>query len=116
MNSRSLKLDEFIAECRFGGEWEVSYTDGTHLKEGEYVKLGDITIEASEEIVQRDPILPFTFRPVKDQQIECRLSELPQGRQSNKSSERIHTRSTCRQYGTNRSSTSNVLHDGRADY
>ena len=81
MNSRSLKLDEFIAEYRFWDEWEISYTDGTHLKEDEYVKLGDITIEASEEIVQRDPILPFTFRPVTDQQIECRFSELPQGKQ-----------------------------------
>ena len=81
MDSRSLKLDEFIAEYRFWGEWEISYTDGTHLGAKEYVKLGDIIIEASEEIAQRDPILPFTFRLVTDQQIECRFSELPQGKQ-----------------------------------
>ena len=79
MDSCSLKLDEFIAEYRFWGEWEISYTDGTHLKENEYVKLGDITIGASEEIAQDYPILPFTFRPVTDQQIKCRFSELPQG-------------------------------------
>ena len=81
MDSRLLKLDEFIAEYRFWGEWEISYTDGTHLGKKEYVKLGDIIIEASEEIAQRDPILPFTFRPVTDEQIECRFSELPQGKQ-----------------------------------
>ena len=78
MDSQALKLDNFIAKYRFFGKWEVSYTDGTHLKENEYVKLGDITIEASEEIAQRDPILPFTFRPATDQQIECCLSQFTQ--------------------------------------
>ena len=76
MVKRLLKLDDFIAEYRFWGEWEVSYTDGTHLKECEYVKLGDITIDASEEIVQKYPVLPFTFCPVTVGQIECRFSEL----------------------------------------
>ena len=75
MDSRSLKLDQFIAEYRFWDEWEVSYTDGTHLKENEYVKLGDIIIEGPEAIAQRDLILPFTFRPVTDQQIECCFSK-----------------------------------------
>ena len=79
MDSRALKLDEFIAEYRFWGEWEVSYTDKTHLKEGEYVKLGDITIDASGEIAQDYPILPFTFRPVTECQIKSRFSELPDG-------------------------------------
>ena len=74
MVKRSLKLDEFIAEFPFWGEWEVSYTDGTHLKECEYVKLGELTIEASEEIAQNYPILPFSFRPATDQQIKCCLS------------------------------------------
>ena len=78
MDSRSLKLDQFIAEYRFWDEWEVSYTDGTHLKDDEYVKLGDIIIEDSEEIAQRDLILPFTFRPVTDQQIECCFSKFTQ--------------------------------------
>ena len=66
MNSRSLTLDEFIAEYteyRFWGEWEVSYTDATHLQKGEYVKLGKITIDAAEEIARAYPILPFTFSP-----------------------------------------------------
>ena len=79
MNKRLLKLDEFIAEYPFWDEWEISYTDGTHLKEKEYVKLGDITIDASEEIAQSYPILPFAFRPVTSQQIECRFRKLPQG-------------------------------------
>jgi hypothetical protein len=79
MNSRALKLDKFIAEYRFWGEWEVSYTDKTHLTEGEYVKLGDIIIDASEEIAQDYPILPFTFRPVTECQIKFRFSELPEG-------------------------------------
>lgn len=69
MDSRSLKLDEFIAEYRFSGEWEVSYTDGTHLPKKEYVKLGDITIDADED-------LPFTFSPVSEKKIKCRFSEL----------------------------------------
>ena len=81
MDSRALKLDEFIAEYRFWGEWEVSYTDGTHLEEGEYVKLGDIIIDASEEIAQDYPIVPFTFRLVTGCQIESRFSELPQGKE-----------------------------------
>lgn len=76
MDSQALKLDEFIAEYPFRGEWEVSYTDGTHLPKGEYVKLGDITIDASEEIAQAYPILPFTFCPVSAQKIECRFSAL----------------------------------------
>ena len=79
MDSRSLELSEFVAEYRFWGEWEVSYTDGTHLEKSEYVKLGDITIDVSEGIAQDYPILPFTFRPVTGQQIKCRFSELPQG-------------------------------------
>ena len=81
MNSRSLKLDEFIVECQFWGEWEVSYTDGTHLKKSEYVKLGDITIDASEETAQNYPILPFTFKPVKDQDIKRSFSDLHQGKE-----------------------------------
>ena len=76
MDSRSVKLDEFIAEYRFWGEWEVSYTDGTHLPEDEYVKLGKIIIDASEETAQNYPILPFLFLPTTDQEVECRFSEL----------------------------------------
>ena len=90
MDSRSLKLDEFITEYRLWGEWEISYTDGTHLKEEEYIKLGDITISASEEIAQSYPILPFAFRPVTSQQIEGRFRELPQGvNQANKAKKLI---------------------------
>ena len=81
MDRRSLGLDEFIAEYRFSGEWEVSYTDETHLSEDEYVKLGDITIDASEEIAQAYPILPFTFYPVSAQQIECCFSALAEKEQ-----------------------------------
>ena len=80
MDSQSLKLDEFIAEYRFCGEWKVSYTDGTHLAKDKYVKLGDITIDASEEIAQEYPILPFSFKPVTAQQIKSRFSELPEGK------------------------------------
>ena len=81
MNKRLLELEEFIAEYLFWGEWEIFYTDGTHLGEGEYVKLGDITIDASKEMAQDHPILPFTFQTVTDQQIGCRFSELPKGKQ-----------------------------------
>ncbi len=87
MDRRALKLDEFIAEYRFSGEWEVSYTDGTHLSEDEYVKLGDITIDASEETARTYPIVPFTFRPVSAQQIEncfSALAEKGQQKQSKK--------------------------------
>ena len=83
MDSRSLKLDEFIAEYRFWGEWEVSYTDGTHLPEDEYVKLGDITVDADEEIALRYPILPFTFWPVADEKIECHFSRLSKDKERN---------------------------------
>lgn len=81
MDSRALKLDEFIAEYPFSGEWEVSYTDETHLPKGEYVKLGDITIDASEETARTYPILPFTFCPVSAQDIEYRFSALAEKEQ-----------------------------------
>ena len=84
MDSRSLKLDEFIAEYQFWGEWEVSYTDGTHLPKGEYVKLGDITVDADEEIARCYPILPFTFSPVPDKKIKCRFSELSKDKKDKK--------------------------------
>ena len=80
MKSRSVKLDEFIAEYPLWGEWEVSYTDNTHLKKSEYVKLGDLKIDASELIAKEHPIQPFTFQTVPDEQIECRFSEMPQGK------------------------------------
>jgi len=76
MDSRSVTLDEFIAECPFWGDWEISYTDGTHLPKNEYVKLGEISIDASQEIAQNYPILPFVFRPATEQQIESRFSAL----------------------------------------
>ena len=80
MGKRLLKLDEFIAEYPFWGKWVVSYTDGTHLEKCEYVKLGDITINESdnesEKIAHDYPILPFTFEPVTGNEIKCRFSEL----------------------------------------
>ncbi|MYC78075.1 hypothetical protein F4X10_20120 [Candidatus Poribacteria bacterium] len=72
----SVTLDEFIASYSFWGEWEVSYTDGTHLPKDEYVKLGAITIDGSEEIAQHYPILPFTFQFATDREFEERFSEL----------------------------------------
>ena len=81
MDKRLLQLDEFIAEYPFRDEWEIFYTDGTHLGEDEYVKLGDIAIDASKEMGKDYPILPFTFQPVPNQQIECRLSELSEEQQ-----------------------------------
>lgn len=71
MNSRSLKLEEFIVEYPLWGDWEVSYTDGTHLQPNEYVKLGVVTIDASEQTARDHPILPFTFRPETSEKIEC---------------------------------------------
>lgn len=89
MDSRALKLDEFIAEYPFSGEWEVSYTDETHLPKGEYVKLGDITIDASEETARTYPILPFTFCPVSAQEIECRFAALPNGKDQAKRAQKF---------------------------
>ena len=76
MARRSLKLDEFIAEYRFWGEWEISYTDETHMKKCEYVKLGEIRIDASEETAQNYPVLPFVFLPVTDKNSEDSFSAL----------------------------------------
>lgn len=90
MVKRSLKLDEFIAEYPFWGEWEVSYTDGTHLKKCEYVRLGELAIDASEEIARDYPILPFSFRPATDQQIKCHLSCISNGEmQTNQATKEI---------------------------
>ena len=79
MDSKSVTLEQFIAAYRLWGEWEVSYTDGTHLPKNEYVKLGEMAIDASEEIARDYPILPFVFRPVTGEQLECRFSKLPKG-------------------------------------
>lgn len=76
MDSRPLKLDEFIAEYPLWGKWEISYTDGTHLSKNEYVKLGAIKIDVSKETAQDYPILPFAFWPVTSLQIECCFSNL----------------------------------------
>ncbi len=76
MRSRTLKLDEFVAEYRFWSNWEVSYTDGTHLPKDEYIKLGEIVIDESEKIAQIHPILPFTFTPLTNQQIRCNFSKI----------------------------------------
>jgi len=81
MNSRPVSLDEFIAEYRFWGDWEVSYTDKTHLPQDVYVKLGDIAIDYDEPTTQDYPVLPFTFQPVTSEQIRSRFSELEDGQQ-----------------------------------
>lgn len=93
MDSRSLKLNEFITEYPLWGEWEVFYTDGTHLPEDKYVKLGDIIVDADEEIALRYPILPFTFQPETDEKIESHLSRLSKDKgekQANRAQEIIH--------------------------
>ena len=76
MDSRSVTLDEFIAAYPLWGEWKVSYTDGTHLPENEYIKLGEITIDASKDIAEHYPVLPFTFQFATDQDFEECFSEL----------------------------------------
>ena len=83
MDSQSCTLDEFIAAYPLWGKWKVSYTDGTHLPENEYIKLGEITIDASKDIAEHYPILPFTFQFATDQDFEecfsglfCRFPEL----------------------------------------
>ena len=59
MNSRPLRLEEFIVEYPLWGDWDVSYTDGTHLRPNEYVKLGVVTIDASEQKARDYPILLY---------------------------------------------------------
>ena len=73
-----------------GGEWEVSYTDGTHLKKSEYVKLGEIIIDASERAAQDYPILPFVFRSVSGQCIKsCFAKFCKEKNQANRAKEFI---------------------------
>ncbi len=79
MNRRSIKLNEFIIDYPIWGEWKVSYTDATHLNTSEYVKLGKITIDEDEKTARDYPILPFTFKPVKEKEIESCFSKLPNG-------------------------------------
>ena len=79
MAKRLLGLDDFIAEYRFWGNWEVSYTDGTHLDKCEFVKLGSITIDESEKTAQDYPVLPFTYKPASSQEFIDRFSEFSEG-------------------------------------
>ena len=76
MDSHALSLDEFIAKVPFSGEWNVSYTDGSHLPKNIYVRLGDFNIEASKEATQANPILPFEFRPATAHEVNCCFSEI----------------------------------------
>lgn len=87
MDRKSVTLDKFIALYPLWGKWEVSYTDETHLKKCEYVKLGEIIIDASEETAQNYPVLPFVFLPVCAQKVECCFSELIKLRVSELSTE-----------------------------
>lgn len=80
MDRRALRLDEFIAEYRLQGVWDVDYTDNTHLPDCEYVRLGEFTIEATEETAQKNPILPYCFRPVTNKEIESRFCEIEKGK------------------------------------
>lgn len=89
MDSHSLKLNEFITEYPLWGEWEISYTDGTHLPKDEYVKLGDITVDADEKIAQRHPILPFTFYPASAKKIKCHFYELSKDKKQASRAQRI---------------------------
>jgi hypothetical protein len=75
MDRKSLSLGEFIADYRFRGNWKIQYTDTTHLEKDVYVKLGDLSID-SEEAIEDYPILPFSFKPVSDHDINDSLSEL----------------------------------------
>ena len=65
-----------MAEYQFWGEWEISYTDGTHLPESEYVRLGNCTISTSKDLAQEYPVLPFEFRPVGDSEIRRRFTDI----------------------------------------
>ena len=76
MDNRILRLDEFIAEHQFWGEWEISYTDGTHLPKHEYVKLGDCKISTSKDFGHEYPVLPFEFRPVTDDELRSKFTEI----------------------------------------
>ena len=76
MDNRPLELDEFIVSYPLRGEWEVSYTDSTHLPKDSYVKLGDIKIDSFSQAMQDSPVRPFSFRPVTSQQVKSRYSEI----------------------------------------
>ena len=70
MGDRAIGLHEFIAEFQLWGNWEICYTDGTHLRECDFVKLGDVIIDVSEELARYYPILPFEFRPATHEQLK----------------------------------------------
>ena len=53
------------------------------------MKLGDITIDASEETARTYPILPFTFCPVSAQEIEERFAALPNGKDQAKRAQKF---------------------------
>lgn len=76
MDSYALSLVEFIAQVPLWGEWEISYTDGTHLPKNVYVKLGDLAVDASQETAHKYPILPFEFQPANETNIRDNFAEI----------------------------------------
>ena len=120
MDRKSVTLAEFITLYPLWGEWEVSYTDGTHLPKDEYVKLGDITLDASKEIAQHYPILPFTFQFTTNQEFEecfsklfCRFPELLQTKKQDDKTEKEQNSAEDQKAQVNR--TKKIIRNELAD-
>jgi hypothetical protein len=70
-----LSLEEFIRSHKFLGNWNVEYTDPTHLFKDEFLPLGEISIPFEVEDAEDSPFLPFCFKPISKEILEARISE-----------------------------------------
>jgi hypothetical protein len=58
-----ISLENFIKNYRLAGNWKLSYTDSTHLKNDVFLDLGTLEIQGSDEDAAQYLFLPFTFTP-----------------------------------------------------
>ena len=62
MDNKFITLSEFLSDYRFLGNWELSYTDCTHLEPEKYVPLGSFSIDSPNSSEVDYPILPFIYQ------------------------------------------------------
>lgn len=70
MNARVVNLSAFTVEYPILGEWELKYTDRTHLKAGDCILLGRITVDHPANQIRNFPILPFRFESASLAELE----------------------------------------------
>lgn len=71
-----ISLESFIKDYRLAGDWKLSYTDSTHLKNDVFLDLGTLEIEGSVEDAAQYLFLPFIFTPKNKNDLADQIENL----------------------------------------